>query len=96
MNSPHSLRKRFDDLALRIGLIENTFGVGADYFFLDDKGRIAADAWDFSNDEEGAKNPHLKVGVDYYVFKNLFLSAGADNILNSRWRGAYAGAGIAV
>lgn len=86
--------KRFDDLALRIGLTENTFGVGADYFFLKDKGRITADAWDFSNDEEGAKNPHMKVGVDYYVFKNLFLSAGADNILNSRWRGAYAGAGM--
>jgi len=88
------LAKRFDDLALRIGLTENTFGVGADYFFLNDKGKITADAWDFSNDEEGAKNPHMKVGVDYYVFKNLFLSAGADNILNSRWRGAYAGAGL--
>ncbi|MCG2722900.1 MAG: hypothetical protein L6290_12945, partial [Thermodesulfovibrionales bacterium] len=88
------LAKRFDDLALRIGLTENTFGVGADYFFLNDNGRITADAWDFSNDEEGAKNPHIKVGVDYYVFKNLFLSAGADNILNSRWRGAYAGAGL--
>lgn len=86
--------KRFNDLALRIGLTENTFGVGADYFFLADRGRITADAWDFSNDEEGAKNPHLKVGLDYYVFKNLFLSAGADNILNSKWRGAYAGAGV--
>jgi phospholipid/cholesterol/gamma-HCH transport system substrate-binding protein len=86
--------KRFDDLALRIGLTENTFGVGADYFFLNDKAKITADAWDFSNDEEGSKSPHVKVGVDYFVFKNLFVSAGADNVLNSKWRGAYAGAGF--
>lgn len=86
--------KRFDDLALRLGLTENTFGAGADYFFMNDKGKITADIWDFSNDEEGAKNPHVRVGVDYFFFKNLFLSAGADNIMNKKWRGGYAGVGL--
>jgi len=86
--------KRFDDLALRIGLTENTFGAGADYFFMNDKGKITADIWDFSNDEEDAKNPHVRVGVDYFFFKNLFLSAGADNIMNKKWRGGYAGVGV--
>lgn len=86
--------KRFDDLALRLGLTENTFGAGADYFFMNDKGKITADIWDFSNDEEGAKNPHVRVGVDYFFFKNLFLSAGADNIMNKKWRGGYAGVGV--
>ncbi|OGW29828.1 MAG: hypothetical protein A2X59_09100 [Nitrospirae bacterium GWC2_42_7] len=86
--------KRFGDAALRIGLTENTFGAGGDYFFNDDKGKISADVWDFSKNEKYSKNPHVKVGVDYFLFKNLFLSAGADNLLNSRWRGGYVGAGV--
>jgi phospholipid/cholesterol/gamma-HCH transport system substrate-binding protein len=86
--------KRYQDVALRIGLMENTFGVGSDYFFHNDKGKITADIWDFSSDEAGAKNPHVKIGVDYFIFKNLFLSAGADNILNRKWRGGYAGIGL--
>ncbi len=86
--------KRFGNAALRLGLTENTFGAGGDYFFNDDKGRITADIWDFSNDEEDAKNPHLKIGLDYFLFKNLFVSAGADNILNERWFGGYIGMGL--
>lgn len=86
--------KRFKDIALRIGLTENTFGTGADYFFYNDRGKVTADIWDFSNDEEGAKSPHLRVGVDYFLFKHLFVSAGADNVLNKKWRGGYAGIGL--
>ena len=86
--------KRFQDLALRIGLTENTLGVGADYFFLKDKAKLTADVWDFAKDEEGSKQPHVKVGVDYYIFKHIFLSAGGDNILNKKRRGAYVGAGV--
>ncbi len=86
--------KRFKDLALRIGLTENTFGAGGDYFFLNDRGKLSVDVWDFSHDEEESKHPHAKVGVDYFIFKNVFLAAGADNLLNKKRRGAYAGAGL--
>ena len=86
--------RRLKDVALRIGLTENTFGIGGDYFFNNDKGRVTTDIWDFSNDEEGSKSPHVKVGVDYFIFRNLFVSAGADNILNKKWRGGYAGIGL--
>lgn len=85
---------RYKDVALRLGLTENTFGAGGDFFFYNDRGRVTVDAWDFSNDEEHSKNPHIKAGVDYFIFKNVFVSAGIDNILNSRWRGAYAGLGL--
>ncbi|MEW6418414.1 MAG: MlaD family protein [Nitrospirota bacterium] len=88
------IARRFKDVALRIGLTENTFGVGGDYFFDNDRGKVTADIWDFSNDEEGSKNPHAKIGVDYFLFKHLFLSVGADNILNKKWRGGYAGIGL--
>ncbi|MCE5193976.1 MAG: MlaD family protein [Nitrospiraceae bacterium] len=86
--------KKFENLALRIGLFESTFGVGADYFFLKDKAKMSVDIWDFSKDEEDAKNPHVKVGIDYFLFKNIFVSAGGDNLLNAKRRGAYIGTGV--
>lgn len=86
--------KRFGDVAVRGGLTENTFGIGGDYFFNDNKGRVTADIWDFSNDEDSSKNPHGKVGVEHYVFKNIFMSAGADNIFNKKWFGGYVGMGV--
>ena len=36
----------------------------------------------------------MRIGVDYFLFKNLFVSAGADNVLNKKWRGGYAGVGV--
>lgn len=86
--------KRFGDAAVRIGLTENTFGIGGDYFFNDERGKITTDIWDFSNEEKSSKNPHVKVGVEHFIFKNIFLSAGVDNILNKKWRGGYVGAGV--
>ena len=87
--------KRFKDLALRAGITENTFGAGADYFFVNDKAKVSVDVWDFTHNEEGAdKKAHLKAGVDYFLFKNVFISAGIDNILNKKRRGGYAGAGV--
>ncbi len=86
--------KRFGNAAVRIGLKENTFGAGGDYFFNDDKIRISADVWDFSKDEEGAKNPHVRVGMEYFLFRNLFVGAGADNLLNKKSNGGYVGIGV--
>ena len=33
------------------------------------------------------------MGIDYFIFKHVFLSAGGDNLLNKKRRGAYVGAG---
>lgn len=84
----------FKDTALRAGLVENTFGFGADQYFMNDKLKISADAWDFNRDEDGARSPHVKVGADYFVFRNIFVSGGVDNLLNKKRRGAYVGSGI--
>jgi phospholipid/cholesterol/gamma-HCH transport system substrate-binding protein len=75
-------------------LLESTFGVGADYFFNDDTGRIKVDAWDFGADEAGADEAHIRVGIDYNVFKRFFISGGIDNLLNSNRRGIYVGGGL--
>jgi phospholipid/cholesterol/gamma-HCH transport system substrate-binding protein len=74
--------------------METTFGVGADYFLLDDKLILTTDIWDLGEDEEDADSPHLTIGVDYFVFKGLFLSGGLDNILNDNRRGFYLGGGV--
>ncbi|MCK5504907.1 MAG: MCE family protein [Thermodesulfovibrionia bacterium] len=86
--------RRFDDFVLRIGLIENTFGFGADYFFLKDSGRVRFDMWDFSAKEADADKSHARIGIDYVLFKFIFVSAGADNLLNSNRRGIYVGGGV--
>lgn len=86
--------RRFDNIALRVGLMENTFGAGADYFFNSDAGRVKFDIWDMNGDEARASEAHARLGVDYRVFKFLFVSGGVDNILNSRRRGLYFGGGL--
>ncbi len=86
--------KRFNELALRIGVIENTFGFGADYFFSSGDGRIKLDMWDMSAKEAGADDPHAKIGIDYRFFKYFFVSSGIDNLLNANRRGVYVGGGL--
>jgi phospholipid/cholesterol/gamma-HCH transport system substrate-binding protein len=86
--------KRFDDIALRIGLMESTFGAGADYFFNSDAGRVKFDIWDLGADEARADKAHARLGIDYKFFKFLFVSGGVDNFLNSRRRGLYLGGGL--
>jgi|Deesub1362A_J573_1020465.scaffolds.fasta_scaffold00077_89 phospholipid/cholesterol/gamma-HCH transport system substrate-binding protein len=86
--------KRFKDTTLRVGLTENTFGVGADHFMFNDKLKLTLDAWDFGKDEQGADHPHIRIGADYFLFKNVFISGGVDNILNSNRQGVYIGGGV--
>ncbi len=84
----------FKDTVLRAGVTENTFGVGVDQYFLNDRLKVSVDAWDFGRDEANAKNPHVKFGADYFLFKHLFISGGVDNIFNKKYRGAYLGGGV--
>lgn len=86
--------RRFNNAAIRLGLFENTFGLGGDYFLHNDKGKISVDVWDFQKNEENARTAHLKAGVSYFLFRNLFLSAGGDNLLSRRYRGGYIGVGL--
>jgi phospholipid/cholesterol/gamma-HCH transport system substrate-binding protein len=86
--------KRFKDLALRIGMMENTFGFGADYFFSNENGRIKFDMWDINDKEAEADEAHARIGIDYRIYKFIFVSGGIDNLLNSNRRGIYVGGGI--
>ncbi|WP_200763621.1 MlaD family protein [Nitrosophilus alvini] len=87
--------RRFDDVLMRLGLIESTGGVGIDYFMYNDKMKISFDAYDFNavNDVRGDK-AHLKLGFRYRFLKHLDAVLGYDNFLNSKAANFYFGIGI--
>lgn len=86
--------KRVANLGLRIGLVENTFGAGADYFLFDDTFRISADVWDFNSDDPASERAHLKVAAAYTLFKYINFEAGYDQMLNQQLNTVYVGAGL--
>ena len=86
--------KRWGNLALRLGLMESTGGIGAEYYMLDDRIKFSVDAWNFASKEPGNINAHLKTTVSYYLNKLFFLDAGYDNILNTGRRAAFVGVGL--
>jgi phospholipid/cholesterol/gamma-HCH transport system substrate-binding protein len=72
--------KRYRDLVLRGGFLESTGGVGIDYFALNDKLKFSLEAFDFSKE----RRAHLKAGVEYQLFKHLYLSAGWDDFISDQ------------
>lgn len=85
-------------LSVRVGLIDSTGGVGADYN-LNDRIRITGEAFDFGKKRD--PNPHVRLFGEYIVRKEtartpmIFVSSGIDNALNNtaftfgggiRWR----------
>jgi phospholipid/cholesterol/gamma-HCH transport system substrate-binding protein len=85
-------------LAVRVGLFDNTGGVGADYR-LNDRIVVTGEAFDFGQRRDD--NPHLRLYGEYTVRKEkprtprLFVTSGIDNALNDtaftfgggiRWR----------
>jgi phospholipid/cholesterol/gamma-HCH transport system substrate-binding protein len=86
--------KRYGNLAIRLGLIESTGGVGADYFAFDDRLKFSVDAWNFNSTEPNNLNAHLKLTANYDLNKILYLNAGYDNILNVQRAAPFVGFGL--
>jgi len=72
------IAKRYYDLGLRGGVFESTGGIGADYYFLDDRLVFSLEAFDFDPDE----NPHLKFKADFTPFQYIYLTAGLDDFIS--------------
>ncbi|RUM65954.1 MAG: hypothetical protein DSZ06_04205 [Sulfurospirillum sp.] len=89
------IAKTLDDVTIRGGLIENTFGAGLDYYLLNKQLKTSAELYDMNaqNDVRG-KNAHAKVSARYTILKHLDIYAGYDNFLNSSTKNAFVGLGV--
>lgn len=86
--------RRFADLGLRGGLVENSFGVGADYF-LDETGlQFSLDLWDFNSDDPLSEHVHAKATARYRFLKYLYVQAGYDNPFNRDLDTGFVGGGL--
>ena len=87
--------KRYYNLLLRGGIIENTGGLGLDYFMNQDRLRITGEIYDFNseNDYRGS-NPHINLRASYLYLKHLEFLAGIDNIINTDARRFFLGVGV--
>ncbi len=85
-------------LAVRLGLFDNTGGIGADYK-LNDRIRVTGEVFDFGQRRDD--NPHIRLFGEYTIRQEkartprLFVTGGIDNALNDtaftfgggvRWR----------
>ncbi len=81
----------------RVGLLESEAGLGMDYLPLDGEKEhdltLSFDAYDFPDSDESRK-VHTKAGIKYKFFKNLFVTGGYDDILNSETDSWFVGAGV--
>jgi len=74
--------KRYGDFAFRMGLIESTGGVGADFFAFDDKFKFSLDAWNSNSHEPHNERVHAKATVNYSLSNVLYVNGGYDNFMN--------------
>lgn len=83
--------KRWRDFVLRIGIKENSGGIGADLFLFDDHLTLSLDVYDFTwaswPDRRGI--PNIKFAADISPIKNIYFTVGADNIVNHARRGEF-------
>jgi phospholipid/cholesterol/gamma-HCH transport system substrate-binding protein len=86
--------KRWGGIALRLGLIESSGGIGADYFALEDRFKISVDSWNFNSREPGNENAHVKAAASWSLGRTLFVNAGYDNALNRKRASPFVGIGL--
>jgi phospholipid/cholesterol/gamma-HCH transport system substrate-binding protein len=88
------LAKRFSRVTLRGGIMESTGGFGLEYDVVKDRFSVGADVFDFNRPD--SNRAHLKLYGNYDIVKNLFITGGADDILNSytQYRTFFLGFGI--
>ena len=89
------IAKRYNNLRVRGGIIENTGGVGLDYYLDKDRIKLSSEIYDFNSENDiRGKNPHVNVKAIYYYLKHIEMIAGVDNVLNNKARSFFLGLGI--
>jgi len=80
--------KNFYNFSFRGGLIENSGGVGFDYFIWRNKLRFTTEAFEFSN-------VNIRAALTYNLYKGIYVTSGVSDALNQSSRYSnYVGAGL--
>lgn len=89
------IAKRYDDLVLRAGIIENSAGAGMDFYLFNDTLKTSTQIHDFNAayDVRGT-SPHAKISARYTFLKHLDIYGGYDNFLNEDADNAFVGVGV--
>ncbi len=82
--------KRFYFMTGRIGIIENSGGVGLDAHLLDDALELSADVFAFDENV----NPRVKLWALYTFFSHLYIASGIDDVWNDERTDFFVGAGL--
>ncbi len=82
--------KRFFFVTGRIGIFENTGGVGMDLHLFDEELELSADLYAFDENI----NPRLKMWGMYTFFTHLYVAAGVDDVFNDELTDVFIGAGL--
>ena len=91
--------KRFNRVALRIGLFESTFGMACDYYIPLNTDKFhwvtSLEAFDFKGSNRiDSTRPHVKWLNKLYFMKNLYTSFGIDDIYSKKDASPFFGGGI--
>jgi phospholipid/cholesterol/gamma-HCH transport system substrate-binding protein len=84
------IAKRYGPLTFRIGVIESSGGVGSDLHLFRDALQFSVSVYQFSRPYQDVF-PRAKLWVNYYFFQHFFVTAGADDFLNTWRTGRYPG-----
>jgi phospholipid/cholesterol/gamma-HCH transport system substrate-binding protein len=82
--------KRYGPLTLRAGIIESSGGVGADLHLLRERLSLSLSVYQFTRPYQDVF-PRAKVWMNWYFLQHLYVTAGADDFLNSWNEGRYPG-----
>jgi phospholipid/cholesterol/gamma-HCH transport system substrate-binding protein len=91
--------KRFNRLSLRLGVMENSFGVGCDYHvpLHSDKFNwvTTLEAFDFNGSQRyNDTRPHVKWLNRIFFFRNLYTAFGVDDVASKSSANPFVGGGL--
>lgn len=92
--------KRFNRLALRIGMFENSFGVACDYYVPMQTNKLhwitSLEAFDFKGKKRlvDSNRPYIRWVNKLFFMKNIYTTFGIDDMVGERTSGPFWGGGI--
>ena len=91
--------KRFDRLSLRLGVMENSFGVGCDYHVPLNSDKFnwvtTLEAFDFNGSQRyNDTRPHVKWLNRIFFYRNLYTAFGVDDVASKSSANPFVGGGL--